>query len=287
MASEQIVSSRTESGEGRILEIGDGDGQLSWLAHPILHSIQLYPEDSEGQERLFAAYLAKMYAEQSDAVGEESNSLTRALLSSHLREYHSIIPILFRADRPPARVLKDGTGRRVRGYIAGEVLLFLLACAHHHPEYKSKMAAVEALAESDDPIDEYRGLGKTNRRGEDFPASPSLVTKAWPQYRTVSHLHAALTLETEKKERDGSLREPGEEPSPEEMAELPETTLVRLAHAEWLRREGIRHGILAPQKAWRTPPSLVLPSVSISIPPLPEVVLERLNARLSGELPSN
>ncbi len=139
------------------------------------------------------------------------------------------------------------------GWVAGQILLFVLRCAAHRPEDASVRKAIE--------INGLALVREERLQGRKFSSSTTTIRNAWGDYKSVSHLWAALHI-LEKGEYGLNT---------ENLTEF-------LGAAEFLRGRGEGHypppkrvnaePLLAPNEAWRAPEILGLPHIAFEAPPL-------------------
>lgn len=251
------------------LVVTDGEGNLIWTAAAEVRATCFYPHDEERREQWLAAYLAKVYVEARSELDEQAFEEQ----IGHWSGFHHLIPLLYEAKQPPKRILADGFKRRARGALAGDVLLFRLACAVHYPQYTDKQMSVAILSE-------YLA-GTPTFDSTEVRASESTLEKAWPEFEAVAHLHAAMNL---------MIRESVPYPipdsiSPAEAAGLTakeEDVLALLARSEYLRKAAEEKRILNAETTWRTPPDLKVPRDTVPIARPSEEALEFLARNSPG-----
>ena len=150
-------------------------------------------------------------------------------------------------------LLKEAQSQGYLGWIAGQILFFVLRCAIHQPGDATTGRAVRVI--------QHVLAREARLQKRDFSSSESKIWDAWGKYKCVSHLWSALLI-LEKGE-DGL-----------NIENLPEI----LSMAEFLRSQGERHypppkrakaePLLDPKKTWKSPEGLKLPHTSFSSPPL-------------------
>lgn len=242
----------------------------------------LYPKDQTLREdystKVTAKYLAEICArlgtspEEKEVVGE----LARFLLEGgYVRAL---------THGPSLDEFKNRHRARIRsGLSAGQMLLTMISCGHHHPEHLSvnKAAYLETLAHHFDSPSSHIETGS----GE-FPELPQeLIEKAsnpkqqiaaWAEYRSVAHLWAAWLLFT----RDKEAMEKWLEVKPKRLfLTVFATSEALLNGCERLFAPGqeSKHGpILDPLSTWRAPSWVRLPRVCYQILPLPADILDTL-----------
>ena len=233
-----------------ILEIADGRGRLVATAPLTVLATMCHPENPEARARFTESTVAKALLES----GARLSRTFANLAAQRAAEFKSI------ADNG----VDSGYGIAV----AGDLLLLIVSASLHSPKDASLERAVRVWA-----ADQARGKTFSGRR---VAASRRSILAAWTRFKPVAHLCAALRLS------EHGL--PGCNPAI--LAELP----VFLAIAEILRHLGERHhppagrtgtkpaidSTLDPETTWRTPLDLVLPGVTLGIPPLTEYVTEIL-----------
>jgi hypothetical protein len=212
------------------------------LAYPIM-SVMLFPQEEEakGRRHWLACSAASAYV----------NWKQIGVHWSVLAEFHGWIGELWELPQSPKRVFQDGWARVRRAVLAGEMLKILLRLARHHPSHCSVERARALLQH------------RLQEKNPSKAPSESLLAKAWPDFKTASHLWAAY-LDCEHG-----------------LKGHPEKWLKILSVSEAYRREAESTRLLKAIETWRTADDLPLPASEIEVPPLPSEEL----AYLCRELP--
>jgi len=232
-----------------VLEITDGNGQLLWDAPFRLLATMLHPEDPEKRRQYFEVLLASAVLEA------RSEDVPRELIvqaSNRMRLADAI--------------LKRAHASAYGAAVTGDLLLTVITAALYSPRDASLERAIRAWGE-----DQVRGKTGTGGR---VAASPSAIKAAWSRFKSVAHLCAAFRLSTDLGEASPIV--------PVDKDRLPNF----LATSEALRILGEEHhppsgrtgskpaydSTLDPQLTWQVPSDLVLPTITLSIPPPTEFV---------------
>jgi hypothetical protein len=216
------------------LDIADEEGNLRQLAPVIVASVMFSPSNAELRDQIIATGFTDTAIKVDVPIPPEIASVTH---------------------RGP------GTGRiehkagllGYEGWLAGQLLLFILRCATHQPEHASVRKGVRVIA---------RALVREEKaQRRPFASSESKILEAWKRFKPVSHLWAALHILG--KSEDGL--------NAENLVEL-------LSTAEFLRKQGEAHfspprrnkaePLLKPGDAWVTPRRLELRPVAFAPPNL-------------------
>ncbi len=217
-----------------ILEIVDRSGRLVQFAPTIIAAVMLSPNDARRRNEIEAAGYADT------AIQVDHPTPAKIMAHIHLGPGTNTL-------------LKEAQSQGYLGLIAGQILLFVLRCAAHKPEDASVRKAIE--------INERALAREARLQGRKFPNSTTKIRNAWGDYKSVSHLWAALHI-LEKGEYGLN---------PENLTEF-------LGTAEFLRRRGEEHypppkrakatPLLAPNEAWRAPEILDLSYITFEAPAL-------------------
>jgi len=205
-----------------------------------------YPADERARQE-FVAVLLAANLEKEGEFGEL------------VREYERSAS-LSKADLARLPSLEDTTKRAVEaarygGYVAGNILLYIVSAAETQPQDATVRRAIHAagvvLARAKDA------------NGRPIPASPASLKQAWHRFRSVSHFWAEFWIvadETEPTDFDPGRYEtlPGFLAAAEEIRRRGEAVVP--AGAQW--------PILDPAKTWRCPPTLRLPQLDLNLPGL-------------------
>jgi hypothetical protein len=228
-----------------ILQISDGHGGLLWYAPFRVLALLLHPDDECAMEKLFEAMAALAMIELGDGRRETAEHAARAT---------------FEMDRA-----------RDSGYgitVAGDLLLLVLNLVFVSPREASIARAVSIWSAAHARAKNYQG--------NIVAASRAAIMAAWSRFKPIAHLCAAFQIAKDQAESP-----PDDIPVPT-FCNTTEELLQFLGVAEALRYEGERHSpligrgnakgssvpTLDPASSWRTPPDLVLPNISLGVPPL-------------------
>ncbi|MGD0074356.1 MAG: hypothetical protein ABSD31_08415 [Candidatus Binataceae bacterium] len=237
-----------------ILDITDGKGNLVWDSPFRVLATMCHPDDSGERLRCLETLEALTLIEVSQT--EVSQDVPRALLAQ-AADY---------ARNAKAQIEK-ATDSAYGLTIAGDLLLLVVTAALRAPEHASLARAIRVLTE-----DQARGRTHGGRK---VAASPRSVRDAWSRFKSVAHLCAAWRLYG-----DGG-------PGLEQLAPISNDTLPNfLAAAEIFRSLGEAHhapsgckgtkfyreSLLSPAETWKVPPDLILPELSLGVPPLTDFV---------------
>lgn len=168
-------------------------------------------------------------------------------------------------ESPPAAKVVSAAGDKARNaWMAGELILFLINGAMHHPELEvTTTKAVWALP---------RLLGgEETYQGSKFSAGMRTVWEAWRVYKPVAHFWAVHRIWLQDKTREtgidtvGFMRLLGGERLPD-----------FLAYSEVIRKAAIERKIVSHSETWWPPDSLKLPPATVDFPGLPQPALEEL-----------
>ncbi len=216
------------------LDIIDDDGNLKQLAPIVVGAVMLSPTDEKWREEIYATgYLAT-----ATKVEQGIPAKIGAVIDS--------------GPGKPA-ILSNAKYQGYDGWLAGQVLLFILRCAAHQPKDASIGKAVYVM--------ERALVLLKNQQGRPVSASRTKITNAWGKFKTVSHLWAAEHI------------------SEKSIYALNADNLVEfLATAEWFRNHAEAHvppprrakaaPLLAEGEAWAAPDRLELPTIAFDPPSL-------------------
>jgi hypothetical protein len=189
-------------------------------------SVMLFPEDPERREFWQAA--AMTWACAQAPAGEDPRL--------RLQGFYEFAPALWRLPQAPERVFQDGLRRAPRANLCGIMLVQLLCLARHHQRHCRIERARVLVAEYTDP-----------------KVSESLLEKAWPEFKTVSHLWAAQLVAWARLPKEG----------------YSDSWLLRhLGLAEALRREAEAARLLDATETWKLPELLAVPHEGFELHPL-------------------
>ena len=226
-----------------ILDITDEAGRLKPLAPIIVAATMLSPTDENRRDQIFATGYTDTVLQVRQAIPPEIAEVTH---------------------RGPsvAGISRAAKYQGYLGWIAGQILIFVLRCATHKPEDASLHKAIHIMGPA---------LEREARLQErKFPASTAKLWDGWGKYKSVCHLWAALHILGEG--------ENGLNPENLEFLLNPENLLEFLGTAEFLRSKGENHyarpghdkaqPLLAPHETWKAPDNLNLPHIAFEAPPL-------------------
>jgi hypothetical protein len=228
-----------------VLEITDGKGKLRLAASLIVLATMSHPDDPDQRLKYSEVLSAK-------ALIELEVPISRKLAIQASAAAAEVESVLNKAAESAYGIA-----------VAGDVLLFVMNAARYLPKHASVGRAIAVWCE-------HYARGKT-AEGRYVAASPRSVKAAWSRFKPVAHLCGAFNLFQND-------QIPALNPAD------PETLLNFLAVAEMLREFGVRHhspfgrtgskpsriSMLDPDSTWRTPSDLVLPQLTLSIPPVPK-----------------
>lgn len=259
---------------GPLLDILDHQGQLHPLAIQQIVATIHFPGHDPSECGFRSACFARLEVQNAyDAIahamaeGSEADFPWPDFLFG-LGAQGLISPSTFRHLASPPHDFDTMWAERTKiGFLAGKLLLQILACSIHHPEHASVRKAVFL----------YSAELKANHKpkGERFNDNRSKIISDWSQMRSVAHLWGAMVLLDEP---DGRRF----------FSNAAEFTARLLATSEALRMHGEarfaqgrtdkRAPILDPASTWRPPSSLDLPIVKLEPSPLPKAALEILKS---------
>jgi hypothetical protein len=199
-----------------------------------VYAVMLFPEDQEGRESWLAA--AMTWACTQVQVGEDPRL--------RLQGFYEFAPALWRLPLAPKRVFNDGLKRARRASLCGQMLVYLLCMARHHKRH-CRVERAKLLVAAFTP-----------------KVSESLLTKAWPEFKTVSHLWAAQFAAD---------------------AWFPKGTssdswlLRELGLAETFRKEAEEVRLLEGTDTWKLPELMELPVEGFTLRPLPDDEIQFLD----------
>ena len=157
---------------------------------------------------------------------------------------------------------RDGAIRRVEksareGWIAGEILIYVVTLAKHAPDHASIRKAQHLVACHTTAINRFQHRS--------FPQSYTAIENAWSRFKTVSHLWAALIFHSNESNGSNLLFDDPNLPS-------------LLADAKWFETQGCRHHpphmgnksvpVLDYNEIWRIPKCPDIPSAHLELAPL-------------------
>ena len=229
------------------------DGSLSGFASMYLHALSCYPEakDEDKRARFMIALAAQISVKSAIAMGEDTLVLPTSWLDVLL-------------DSPPTdKIFSAAATAAGNSWIAGEVILFMVDAAIHHPELEvTPTKALWAL---------QRILkGEETFGGGTVSVGERTVWAAWSRFKSVAHFHAVRQIWLQDKTRENR-------GDPKEFVGMQhERVLEYLALAEVIRKEATQRNLIRHSETWWPPDSLDLPPAEINFPPLPQPALEVL-----------
>ena len=223
------------------LDIIDDDGNLKQLAPITVGAVMLSPTDEKRGEEIYATG----YLDTATKVKQGIPFEIGAVIDS--------------GPGKPA-ILRNAKFQGYDGWLAGQVLLFILRCAAHQPQDASIGKAVYVM--------ERALVLLKNQQGRPVSASRTKITNAWGKFKTVSHLWAAEHI------------------SCPIYALNPDNLLEFLATAECFRNHAEAHvppprrakaaPLFAEGEAWAAPDRLELTTIPFAPPSLSPNELEWL-----------
>ena len=242
------------------LPISNGSGGLKQWAYRDVLAVLFFPRERSSKEReRWLAVLRtqeKVYASERGLVppdGFDWSDLERVVDLERLGEL----------SQSPEGAYNKGVDRLIPGLLVGKMLTFQLSCAVHHPEFAGVGPARRALSKT--------LKGKRTFDCKQVPVSDGSLRHAWPDFKPAAHLWAAWSAWDK-------ILQPKDSAQPlRNWYSYPECEQLRyLALSEDLRRKAESRKILDPAKTWKVPEDLVLPDETLSILPLSEDLLDRL-----------
>ena len=228
-----------------ILEITDRHGKLLLDAPFRVLAVMFHPDDQEARDKLVEFLSSKVVLEAA-----RCSRVSRKMILA-ASERISWEPAAF--ERLDASAYGLG--------VTGELLLMIISAAIYSPRNASVKRAIRVWSED-------QAQGKTGE-GRKVAASPRSINAAWSRFKPVAHLCAAFQLLGNIDEDSPFL--------PIDSKQL----LQFLAISEALRHFAEQHHppsgragtqpaqvtTLDPRSTWRPPSDLVLPHVSLRVPP--------------------
>lgn len=227
------------------------DGSLSWFAPVSLLAVSMYPDREDKREQFLINVAAQMIARGAEAKEEHDVQIPTAWLDSILQSPSS------------EKIISDSGVYASNSWIAGELIMFMIDAAIHHPELEVTLTkAVWALP---------RLLGgEETFGGGTVSVAQRTVWKAWGRFKSVAHLHAMRQIWLQDKDRQTG-------PDIEGFVALHNDKILEyLSLSEAIRKAAVERRILRHDDTWRPPESLQLPPARIEIPPLPQSAIEEL-----------
>lgn len=215
------------------------------------------PSDEDLPRKLLMAALAETFARTCKREGLDPRQL---------RVHLSMDNFLALASVEPIENLQEQLGHSgFRGAVVGDLLNFLLNCAECAPEHASVNKAIFVVMAD--------LTGTRLRDGSRPTAGRSILHEAWREFKPVAHLWAAFRLWQEEFQQ-----------TPEFDPRTPTglrgfLALAKELHARAvnIRARGRTKAILDPSETWRVPATLLLPAITLQLPPLPDWARARLH----------
>jgi hypothetical protein len=231
------------------------DGTLSPWAQVCLFAFMAFPggEKDESKRLQFITVNAVTFkVESASSQGESEIQLPTSWLKTLVAS-------------PPAAKVVSGAGAKARNaWMAGEVILFLINSAMHHPELEvTTTKAIWALPRLLNGEETYRG-GR-------FSVGMRTVWEAWRVFKPVAHFWAVHRIWLQDKTRETGIDTAGfmQHLGGERLPDF-------LALSEVIRKAAVERKIVSHGETWRPPDSLTLPPARIDFPGLPQPALEEL-----------
>lgn len=232
------------------IELLEPDGSLSLLAPIHLHAVTFYPDNESKRNELLVSTAVRLKIELED---EEE----------HLDVPISWLEVLLTS--PPAeKILQDAARYAKNSWIAGEILLFMVNAAVHHPDLDVNLTKAVWVFPRLCRKHKERGGGAVS-------ISEKTIWNAWARFKSVAHFHAF---------RQNWLQNTANEsrPTAEDFVSLHSGRLLDyLGMTEGIRRAAVERKIVKHEETWFPPEGLTLPSSLLDIPPLPDSALEELD----------
>lgn len=229
------------------------DGSLSDVALFALVATRTYPTEQAKRDLFFAASMVRVLLRIKTELKDENVEIPRDCLNLIL-------------NAPPIdKIVANAHAYAANSWIAGEMILFMINAAIHHPELDVTLTKavwiIPRLFE-----------GKETWQGRPFSISQRTVWGAWSRFKSVAHFHAVEQIWRQDKNRETG-------PDDEGFLKLQtERLLEYLALSEVIRRAAVDRRIISHNDTWWSPESLHLPSINLGLPPLPETALRELAA---------
>ncbi|HVT19728.1 MAG TPA: hypothetical protein VHQ90_26530 [Thermoanaerobaculia bacterium] len=235
-----------------VLPITDENGELHLFAPTEVLAVMLHPNDEPRRDDFRVWGLAHNILNM-----EDEEKRTKVLQASA----ELLVSTLFRLP-DQLTFLRRTIKYAGSSWVAGEMLLFMLSAALHHPQHESG------------PTQAVYTMSRTHRGrtfgGEAAAVKARTLWKAWSRFKSAAHLVAVRQIALQDQQ----------EMTPDLMEMITRLLIedlpVFLATSEGLRQLGERHRILDGRETWRVPDNLDLPPAKIEVPPLPASALEVL-----------
>jgi hypothetical protein len=216
-----------------------------------LTAVTMYPDKEEKREQLLIAITAKVLV-----MGAQAQSKPQVEIDTRWLD-------LLLKSPPVDKIVSDAASYAAHSWIAGEVILFMINAAIHHPELNVTLTkAVWALP---------RLLGgEETWNGGAVSVGQRTVWKAWSRFKSVAHLHAVRQIWLQDRTREIG-------PDIEGFVNLHNDKILEyLSISEAIRKAAVERRILRHDDTWRPPEGLELPPARIEIPKLPQSAIEEL-----------
>lgn len=241
-----------------VLHVTNEDGNLTELAAAIVQAVITYPGPEDPRQlQMLASVGAELLISHPDAFEEDSRPLVAL----------ELIPHVYAAPEPGI-LRQRGRTYAQNAWVAGELLLFLLSAAIHHPE--RNVTVTKALS-----VLRAVFKGQETWGGKRINLSARGAWEAWSRFKSVSPFYALQQIRLEQLKAEGVDSKRLEE----QIAQLfTEDLLSSLAAVEALRRAAVERKILDFDGTWRVADNTRLPPAEIGVPPLPRASLDALDA---------
>jgi len=249
-----------------VLELLEPDGSLSMFAPTHLLAVTMYPDQEEKREELLVSTAVQLLVKLAEEVKKQKKIKGTKDQKERARPSVSVpadwLAVLLRS--PSAeKVIGDAAAYASYSWVAGELIMFMISAAIHHPAMDVTMTkAVWAFPSL--------FAGRATYGGGSVSLSHRTVWKAWSRLKSVAHLHAIrqIWLQDKKSKADLDL---------EGFVTLHNDKLLEyLASSEAIRRAAVERKILKHEETWWPPEGLKLPLTKVQVPPLPPTALEEL-----------
>jgi hypothetical protein len=254
-----------------VLELLEPDGSLSFFASTNLLAATMYPDQKEKREELLVTtavqLIIKATEEQKRLAAKKGKrkkkgAEDKSVVTSSLPIPVDWLSVLLRS--PSAeKVLTDASTYAGYSWAAGELILFMISAAIHHPALDVTLTkAVWALSRI--------FAGEETYGGGSVSVSQRTVWKAWSRFKSVAHFHAIRQIWLQDKNRRTG-------PDIEGFVDLHNDRMLEyISLAEAVRKAAVERRILRHDETWWPPERLELPPARVQVPPLPPTALEEL-----------
>jgi hypothetical protein len=147
------------------------------------------------------------------------------------------------------------------GITAGAVLVILRTMVERHPDHEPSLNTAYEILEAD-----LRGSGRSWERGRP-PANRSDIRSAWAEFKSVSHLWAALFLAGAELRDEKALEKMDDEKALLQLLAVAEDMRI---FAENFQQRRSKTALSPPGSFWEVPKEIPLPRIKINLSPLPE-----------------